>query len=83
MAHFFGSIEGNRGKATRLGSRDSGMSATAAGWKGAIKTRIYHEEGVDHYVVELIPWQSSGGNTQVLARGVLNATLTQDKAASA
>jgi len=32
MAHFYGSIQGNRGEATRMGTKDSGISAHIRGW---------------------------------------------------
>ena len=75
MAHFYGSVKGARGEATRLGGKGGGMKAIAAGWEGAIRTTVYHDEatGNDMYRVELIPWGSSGGSARVISEGVLNA----------
>lgn len=55
--------------------KDGGMKAIAAGWEGAIRTTVYHDEatGNDMYRVELIPWGSSGGSARVISEGVLNA----------
>ncbi len=33
MAHFRGTLQGNRGDASRLGSKDSGLQVTCAGWR--------------------------------------------------
>lgn len=32
MAHFYGTVQGNRGEASRLGTINSGLRATASGW---------------------------------------------------
>lgn len=75
MAHFYGTLQGSRGEASRLGGKASGIQTIAAGWGGAINTRVWHDErdGVDRFRVELTPWQSSGGESKVLAEGVLDA----------
>ena len=39
MAAFRGTVEGNRGLASKLGSNDSGITTTANSWKH--KTRTY------------------------------------------
>lgn len=75
MAQFYGTLQGQRGEATRLGGKSSGLRTTAAGWGGAIRVNVWHDEesGEDQFRVELTPWHGSGGNTQVLAQGVLDA----------
>ena len=79
MSHFYGTLEGNRGMATRCGTKSSGMVTYTAGWHGAIRTIIDHrEDGSDVFMVELIPWQSSGGKTRLLAEGVLDANAEHD-----
>ena len=77
MAHFYGTLQGNRGEASRLGTKDSGINTIAAGWGGAIRTirtSVYHSDGRDMYRVELIPWHGSGGSSRVLAQGELCST---------
>jgi hypothetical protein len=75
MAHFYGTLQGNRGKATRMGTRKSGIETYAAGWGGAIRVTVFEDEDSkqDCFEVSLVPWQSSGGDSQVLARGELSA----------
>lgn len=76
MAHFYGTLQGNRGKATRCGAKSSTLQTVAAGWGGAINTVVWHDlrTGQDMYRVELTPWQGSGGECRVLAEGVLEAS---------
>ncbi len=76
MSHFYGTLEGSRGEASRCGSKDSGITTYAAGWSGAIRVHVWQDEaGNDCFDVDLVPWQSSGGRSQGIARGRLNATV--------
>lgn len=36
MAEFYGRIQGNRGEATRMGSKDSGFVASCQSWVGSV-----------------------------------------------
>lgn len=67
MAHFYGSIHGNRGKSTRLGSKDSGMSAVVASWDGAVSVRAFHDEktGADMVAVDKMPWGGTGESKEI------------------
>lgn len=71
MSHFYGTMQGSRGQATRCGTKSSGMTTTAAGWGGAIHVELYvDDEGRDCYVVKQVPWSGSGIHKE-LARGVI------------
>lgn len=83
MAHFYGTLQGSRGKVSRLGTKNSGLETVAAGWAGAIKTEVFQRDGRDMYRVTLMPWQGSGGRPQMLAEGELNAALGEAEAAAA
>jgi hypothetical protein len=83
MAHFYGTLQGWRGEASRLGTKTSGLETVAAGWNGAIKTEIFHRDGRDMYRVTLMPWKGSAGRPQALAEGELNAALGEAEAAAA
>jgi len=84
MSHFYGTLEGSRGKATRRGTKNSGITTHAAGWGGAIRVDVFERDGVDHYRVTLVPWQSGGAprganvllsrDEFVLAEGVLTGS---------
>ncbi len=47
MAHFFGIVQGNRGDASRLGSKNSGLSVRACSWEGAVTVYLYEYNGKD------------------------------------
>ena len=80
MSHFYGTLQGARGEATRCGSKSSGVTTYAAGWGGAIRTEVFERDGEDFYRVTLIPWQGSGGYETLLAEGKLTA-LKAERAA--
>lgn len=48
MAHFRGEIRGQRGEASRLGSKQSGLTVAAQAWDGQVVTRLWHENGRDY-----------------------------------
>lgn len=77
MAHFYGSVQGARGEASRLGHKSSGMATTAASWKGSVHTYLYEEGGVDMCRVELRPWNGAGVN-RLLYEGPINAPAPTD-----
>ena len=62
MSHFYGSIKGNRGEATRAGTKKSGYVSKAASWEGAVQVRLFYHTGVeeDWAEVRLIPWHGAG-----------------------
>jgi len=62
MSHFYGRLQGNKGEATRCGTKASGLRVDAASWKGAICVKVWHEDetGEDWYRIERIPWQGTG-----------------------
>jgi hypothetical protein len=71
MSHFYGQLQGGRGAVTRTGTKNSGLSITAASWNGAINTVLYqNSDGKDCYRVVQTPWHGRG-TTKVLAEGVI------------
>lgn len=68
MARFYGSVQGSRGKATRLGGASSGLTTVAAGWQGGVSVTLFDEDGIDMCHVETIPWNGAG-QTKTLYRG--------------
>jgi hypothetical protein len=44
MARFFGTLQGGRGEATRLGHASSGLRVTAASWSGKVCVQAYADE---------------------------------------
>jgi hypothetical protein len=71
MARFYGSLQGNRGEATRMGTARSGLSTYTAGWDGAVRVVIEDRDGVDYVTVQLTKWQGSG-TYRLLYEGPVN-----------
>jgi hypothetical protein len=60
MSHFYGTLKGNRGEASRCGTKDSGMETYCASWRGAVRCKAYLKDGRDFVRVELTTWNGSG-----------------------
>jgi hypothetical protein len=48
MSHFYASIQGNKGTATRQGSKFSGISGHIRGWDMGVYVYLFHKDGKDH-----------------------------------
>lgn len=53
MAQFRGIIRGNRGEASRLGSKDSGLTVEAQSWQGKVVVVLDTKDGVDTATITL------------------------------
>lgn len=73
MAHFYGKVCGNRGAATRLGTKASALYAVAASWQGSVRVVLYEHHGVDYARVSLLPWQGAG-TSRLLYEGPVSGT---------
>lgn len=74
MAHFYGVLRGLAGKATRRGSKSSGLKVTAASWNGAVNVYLHYDPvtKTDKFVVEVTEWQGvRPSKTGIIAEGVL------------
>lgn len=47
MAQFYASIQGNRGMATRMGTKNSGLSGHVRGWNVGARVEMVHIDGQD------------------------------------
>ena len=67
MAHFYGEVQGQRGRASRLGSKASGLQTVAASWQGAIEVNLYHREDLDEdwVTVWMREWYSAGSHAMI------------------
>lgn len=72
MAHFLGTVQGQRGEASRLGNKNSGLQTVAASWDGAIAVDLEYDErtGKNRYTVRERKWHNSGVD-RVIAEGVI------------
>ena len=65
MARFYGSMQGNRGEATRMGSANSGFSAHIRGWNVGCEVEMsVDDEGRD--VCSVYRTEGSDGGGRVL-----------------
>lgn len=75
MAALIGEIHGNRGPASRLGSKDSGIESRLATWNGSISTFL---EADGSFTVHFGPF--NGGERQTIRGNVDTGTLiSQDE----
>ena len=54
MSHFYGIIRGNRGNATRCGSKDSGIHATIKSWDNTVYAELRSDDkGKDFLKIDI------------------------------
>lgn len=73
MSHFYGTLQGNRGEATRCGTKDSGMHTTCASWQGAVECYAYVDvqSGDDWVVITFNSWFGAG-SSRLIYRGPIS-----------
>jgi len=59
MSHFYGSMQGSRGEATRCGTKNSGFTAHIRGWDIGVEVWLRYDEKKKCDVVEV---QLTGGS---------------------
>lgn len=64
MAQFYAEVQGNRGPASRMGSKDSGMWGHIRGWHVGCKVRCYYDEALKGDVIEVYRTGGSSGSSQ-------------------
>lgn len=77
MARFYGSMQGTRGQATRMGSAKSGFDAHIRGWTVGVRVQLRDEEG--HDVVYI--YETGGSNGHSSERLIAKLTSAKDKIA--
>jgi len=79
MSHFYGTLQGQAGRATRCGSKRSGLTTYAAGWGGAVRVHVFQDSDTDEdrYTVDLVPWGCGGGSPRRLAEGELRTGVEE------
>ena len=61
MAQFYAEIQGNRGEATRMGSKSSGINGHIRGWHVGAKVSCYYDEESDRDIVRVHQTRGSSG----------------------
>jgi len=77
MSHFYGWVQGNKGEASRGGSKKSGYHTVAASWNGAVEVRLDYDPTTDtnRYIVFQTKWHGKGIE-RVIAEGVIGEECT-------
>ena len=60
MAHFYANIQGNRGEATRMGSKDSGIRGHIRGWDIGGSVWCRHYNGKDRVTLTVTSGSNGG-----------------------
>lgn len=79
--HFWGTLRGkSENTVERAGSKGSGLTVQAAGWKGCISVRVWHDEvhGTDRFSVVLMPHWNNSGPGKEIASGILDTEALKD-----
>lgn len=80
MARFIGVIQGQRGEASRLGSKKSGIRAEINGWK--LGVRVYggvnEQTGEDEFEVFLTTGSDVSGKNKPVRIGTFNKATLAD-----
>lgn len=71
MSHFYGSVQGSRGAATRGGGKASGITGTVKSWNASITTRLWHDEETGRDMFSVQRYDLRGGKDKEIARGPL------------
>jgi hypothetical protein len=81
MAQFRGTIQGQRGEASRLGGKGSGLRVTANGWECGVTVSLEYDEkaGTDRLYVSL----TSGSNGGLSSRTLFSGTCEEVRASLA
>ncbi len=67
MAHFRSVIRGQRGEASRLGSKQSGMMAHVDGWHTGVTVHIHHVDGEDRIEIYRTTGSDPSGARSLIA----------------
>lgn len=73
MAHFIGYLQGNRGQASRLGTKASGIYSKVSGWNIGAEIVIDYDENTKKDIVKI--YKTGGSNGSIA--GELLTTFTE------
>jgi hypothetical protein len=66
MAHFRGTIQGQRGSASRLGSVKSGLTVKANGWDFGVEVFLSNRDGIDTARIYLMGGSNDRGTPRCI-----------------
>lgn len=62
MARYYGSLQGNKGEASRMGTPSSGINAHIRGWNVGVKVQIQPDPDDDTKDIVYV-WKTGGSNS--------------------
>lgn len=68
MAQFIGRIKGQRGEATRLGTKASGVTVEANGWNIGVKAGAFHISSHGANGLDVVEVYLTGGSNDACAK---------------
>jgi hypothetical protein len=77
MAQFRGYVVGNRGGASRLGGKSSGLTVKADGWDLGVIVHVSHIDGKDVFRIYKTGGNNRGNNPQLITT-LTNCNSCQD-----
>jgi len=70
VAHFYGTLKGSRGEASRLGHKKSGLEVRATSWEGAVAVSLWYDNARNVDMAEVRLQEHHGhGQSRLLYRG--------------
>jgi len=66
MAHFRGTVQGNRGMASRLAGKNGTLTTNAATWTAGIRVIVYHDAENKQDIFEI--WETDGKHGNAVNR---------------
>lgn len=73
MSTFYSTIKGNRGAATRCGSRNSGIKAAVQSWDGSLISSLHY----DHEGKLIVELSTSDGSSSYGSNRIFSGTLEE------
>ncbi len=77
MAQFYGTLQGSRGRATRLGTKGSGLDVAARSWEGSISVGLYYDDEAKADRYELRVNEGSNGGGRVIRAGLVRDLVAE------
>lgn len=77
MSHFYGTLQGSRGAATRCGTRRSGISASAQSYNGSITVELDDVDGETFVTIGVREGSGVGG--RMIFRSKMRELLSSPK----
>lgn len=78
MAQFRGTIKGQRGLASRLGGKKSGLRVVANGWSCGAEVSLSHRDDTDQDVVRV--WLTAGSHNDLPTKLLFDGTCEELRA---